>query len=303
MKNHQTIGNKIVALRKAKGVTQAELGTYLNISYQAVSKWERDESCPDFQTLSNIAKYFGVPITYFEDEADGENDERKIEKTTTSSFINVGEKMLGVCKDCGKVIYEGNEGETTPVLICKPCRDRKAAMKVAIATKITALETAAKQKEIDAKKKERDRACYEATRGRDNGLIWGCVAAAIVFLLMLIGVFNAKKAEVGGAILGGIILTVLAFTYVSQLFWDGAVVSCSLAGGHIIGTPGVIFEFSLDGFLFLIGVKILFAIIRFAVYLLSLAVCVIAAIVISPITFFFALSRMNGEIAEAVAKA
>ena len=64
-----TIGAKIYALRKAKGVTQADLGEYLNISYQAVSKWERDEACPDFETISRIAKYFNVPIAYFEKES------------------------------------------------------------------------------------------------------------------------------------------------------------------------------------------------------------------------------------------
>ena len=35
------VGNQIANLRKAKGLTQSELGERLNISYQAVSKWER----------------------------------------------------------------------------------------------------------------------------------------------------------------------------------------------------------------------------------------------------------------------
>ena len=34
-------GNQIYALRKAKGMTQNELGERLNVSFQAVSKWER----------------------------------------------------------------------------------------------------------------------------------------------------------------------------------------------------------------------------------------------------------------------
>ena len=67
METNKSIGEKIVELRKVKGCTQADLGAYLNISYQAVSKWERGESCPDFTTMSKLAQYFGVPINYFEE--------------------------------------------------------------------------------------------------------------------------------------------------------------------------------------------------------------------------------------------
>ena len=38
------VGKQIAALRKAKGLTQNDLGERLNISYQAVSKWERGVS-------------------------------------------------------------------------------------------------------------------------------------------------------------------------------------------------------------------------------------------------------------------
>ena len=67
METNKSIGEKIAELRKEKGCTQADLGSYLNISYQAVSKWERGESCPDFTTMSKLAQYFSVPISYFED--------------------------------------------------------------------------------------------------------------------------------------------------------------------------------------------------------------------------------------------
>ena len=40
----KTVGNQIAALRKEKGLTQAELGERLGISFQAVSKWERGVS-------------------------------------------------------------------------------------------------------------------------------------------------------------------------------------------------------------------------------------------------------------------
>ena len=55
-----TIGHQIKLLRKAKGVTQEEMGTTLGISYQAVSKWENNTALPDVQMIPKIADYFGV---------------------------------------------------------------------------------------------------------------------------------------------------------------------------------------------------------------------------------------------------
>lgn len=56
------IGNKIKNLRTAKGITQETLAGALNVSSQAVSKWETGQSTPDIQLLPEIAVYFGVTI-------------------------------------------------------------------------------------------------------------------------------------------------------------------------------------------------------------------------------------------------
>ncbi|MBR5219379.1 MAG: helix-turn-helix transcriptional regulator, partial [Clostridia bacterium] len=58
------LANNIADLRKKKGVTQEELAHALNISPQAVSKWETNTSQPDTQTLPLIADYFDVSIDY-----------------------------------------------------------------------------------------------------------------------------------------------------------------------------------------------------------------------------------------------
>ena len=54
----------ISKLRKGKGITQEQLAAALNISSQAVSKWETGVSQPDTMTLPLIADYFGVSIDY-----------------------------------------------------------------------------------------------------------------------------------------------------------------------------------------------------------------------------------------------
>ena len=58
-------GERIKKLRKSKGVTQRELAERLGISEQAISKWEKNLSNPSTKNLLQIAKIFGVSITYF----------------------------------------------------------------------------------------------------------------------------------------------------------------------------------------------------------------------------------------------
>lgn len=54
----------ITKLRKQKKITQEQLANELNVSPQAVSKWETGASLPDVQTLPLIAEYFGVSVDY-----------------------------------------------------------------------------------------------------------------------------------------------------------------------------------------------------------------------------------------------
>jgi len=58
---NMTIGENIKCLRKDKGITQEKLAEHLNISCQAISKWERGETLPDITLVIPIADYFGVP--------------------------------------------------------------------------------------------------------------------------------------------------------------------------------------------------------------------------------------------------
>ncbi len=56
------LGRRISKLRKEKGWTQEQLAEMLNVSPQAVSKWENGNSCPDITLLPVIAKLFGVTV-------------------------------------------------------------------------------------------------------------------------------------------------------------------------------------------------------------------------------------------------
>lgn len=69
-------GTQIKRLRLRQGVTQEDLARHLNVSPQAVSKWERDAGMPDIQLLPAISTYFGVTI----DELFALSDEARMER-------------------------------------------------------------------------------------------------------------------------------------------------------------------------------------------------------------------------------
>ncbi len=54
------IGEKIKALRKQKNITQEKLAAYLNVTCQAVSKWENGTATPDLQLIVPLANFFNV---------------------------------------------------------------------------------------------------------------------------------------------------------------------------------------------------------------------------------------------------
>ena len=58
----KSIGETIASLRKKKGITQNELAEKMNVTDKAVSKWERDLSCPDINTISKLADILDVSV-------------------------------------------------------------------------------------------------------------------------------------------------------------------------------------------------------------------------------------------------
>lgn len=62
--NIKKVGEQIATLRKAKGITQNELGERIGVSFQAVSKWERGETLPDITLLPDLAKILETTTDY-----------------------------------------------------------------------------------------------------------------------------------------------------------------------------------------------------------------------------------------------
>jgi len=58
----ETLGKRIARLRKEKNFKQDDLAQKLNVSPQAVSKWENDQTCPDISLLPELASTLGVTV-------------------------------------------------------------------------------------------------------------------------------------------------------------------------------------------------------------------------------------------------
>ena len=56
------ISENITFLRKQAGITQEDLANKLNVSNQAVSKWEAGKCCPDIELLPELASLFEISI-------------------------------------------------------------------------------------------------------------------------------------------------------------------------------------------------------------------------------------------------
>lgn len=58
----ETLGQKIARLRNKNNLTQEQLGNKLNVTSQAVSKWENDTSAPDIMLLVDLANIFDISV-------------------------------------------------------------------------------------------------------------------------------------------------------------------------------------------------------------------------------------------------
>lgn len=95
---------KLIELRKSKGLSQDELGQRLGVSRQTISKWELAQSYPDFQRLVLLSDYFGLSLDTLVKDIDVQEirdknlkdrqiaaiyDDMQSAKSTISTLINV----------------------------------------------------------------------------------------------------------------------------------------------------------------------------------------------------------------------
>lgn len=109
---NRSIGDNLKQMRLRKGLTQEQLAEVLNVSPQAVSRWENNTACPDISLLPGLAVFYDVTI----DELMGMESVRKagtLEKIHADAQSLVAEgkpvEAAGLLRE-GLRLYPGNGG-------------------------------------------------------------------------------------------------------------------------------------------------------------------------------------------------
>ena len=74
MVNKITFAMRLKKLREQKRLNQTELANLLKVSNGSISKWERGDRQPDYETLENIADTFNVTIDYLLGRSDSKQE-------------------------------------------------------------------------------------------------------------------------------------------------------------------------------------------------------------------------------------
>lgn len=324
-----TLGQQLSAFRKRSFMTQQELGERLSISPQAISKWENDLSEPDLATLKKLAELYGVSLSalldYEEKEEAGheveeepfeviqpivtDEDVNKISEVVTEAVgdqvarvvyeeIHAGPRTVGFCIQCGITVTEDNLGEESPRVLCQSC----------VVARDEAILEAQRQAERDEIEAERCRTQAlednrTVMRGKRNlSAIVGGIVAIVFFAILLSAVINSPEdylGSIGADIALTVALTYAVFAFTASMFYEGPVRDFVLFMiTKTVSFPGLIFTWDLDGIIWLIGMKILFAILGFLAGVLLAIVGIVGGIIIAPFVYPFRLAKINRLIRE-----
>lgn len=87
-----TINEKLVQLRKSKGWSQEDLAEKLNVSRQAISRWENGTALPDAENLLQLSHLYDVSSDYLlNDDYEGDDDLPRV-KTVEEKLDNTVKK-------------------------------------------------------------------------------------------------------------------------------------------------------------------------------------------------------------------
>lgn len=91
------LSEKILNLRKQHGMSQEDLAGELNVSRQAVSRWEVGSAQPDASNVLQLSKLFGVTADYLlNDNYESDRDVPAV-KNTEFSARNIVKKIVALC--------------------------------------------------------------------------------------------------------------------------------------------------------------------------------------------------------------
>ena len=293
----ENLGIKISEYRKQLDLTQKDLGDKLNVSPQAVSKWENGQAEPDASTIKKLCEIFAIST----DELLGNEPpvkeiavtaapvqtvvqpvvERVVERQVEQKIIN------GYCERCkkpvgpGEYVVEHHRGGSQNIY----CNECKA--------------------ELDALDR---RYAYSSHKSATvKSIIWGGVAGVAVLILFLVSCIVEQSEEL--PLYAGIPISIYigyaVFAFVTQMFWGNSVTDLFFLFLKSFRMPGVIFTLDLDGLIFLIvvkiGLSILSVILSVLLFLIGIIITPTYAALIFPVTLIRRLME-NKSLKEAANK-
>lgn len=275
-----TLGKRLSTFRKLAGLTQTQLSERLSLSPQAISKWENDLSEPDIATLRALANLYEVSLGELVDLEGGfpdpvddgaESTEEQVTTDDTSSM----RIMIG--SDKAENVPKKNTSSSTTTLYTDDLASK-------VVDEIENREKTRKDKEEADRKNAR-----EARRGviMTRSLIWGIVIGSIIAIIgTVISVMSLVESFDVGRLFAYIGVTYALSAFAFCMFFDTWVKESFLwFATKVISFPGLIFEWSIDGFMWLIGMKLLFALIGFLFGVLMFFIGLAVASVVAVFTF------------------
>lgn len=192
--------------------------------------------------------------------------------------------VIGYCRECGIAVTDENMGVLEPKVLCARCYRAELDRQEAEARRIIEEENRKIQQEEATRSRMRSK--------RNRSMIVGGIVALAVLIAMII--YGINDNSVGSKLLYGFICSYFAFTFTASMFFDG-VVRDIVEGisSKSIHFPGLIFTLDLDGILWLISVKILFAILGFLAGILFFVFGIVLGVLVSGFTYPFSLLYQN----------
>ena len=284
------LGNKIKENRTKLGLTQKALADKLYVTPQAVSRWENDGIEPPIDSIKKMCKIFNISLDEFlgvekENVVKEENKQEVVTQPTVEVQKTVIVQSYGICDRCHNllkgpddihdIIHPGvhrSRNRSIPETkerVCTDCYN--------LYLKKQADEQRAKQLQIEKKAKDnRIKACI---LGPLISIVLGIIFGVIIGT-------NSKNGTSGvvSAILGSIFF----FPFTACLFLNNNCISLifiGVASFFFVKWPGIIFSFDLDGFAFLIAMKLLFAVLGFIIGIIG----ILFALMLSSVIAVFAV--------------
>lgn len=278
-----TLGEKIKTYRTNQNLTQKDLADKVNVTAQAVSRWEQDIVEPSIDTLKRMSVIFNVSLdellanTFVPKSPENPSPQIIIQQMPPEKVDT--RRTIGVCESCNRPILEGESihrhryglRHTHTKVLCQECNIKRTQTILSENWKRT-------------------------KKNRFWGFFWGLLFSSPFLYTAIQGFMTASiTQETFFTSLGvAYVLFSFFFTYtmknnfIHDFFWE-------ITSWGFVRMPGIIFSFDIDGLIFLITAKIILFFIGIGIAIVagtfSLILCVLLSGFVLPFAIFNAYTN------------